>query len=219
MLQIHLSQSLAKEFESHLQDVTEPEPTALQWYAHKAIVQRRKCVVLMEYQSRYAMVFCGLTKREFDQFPELLQERIWREVNIICQLNESLSDDDFSILSDLTLDLTSKQYYQRGSDRSVMTHISQVIEDLRVSVEEGGFELPVNSNEAIHFGLGVNDMYRKRKNDKDYFVPLDIYTGFWLGLVDVVRSKQSKPGKSKSSARKGVTRGDDNVIHVDFGKQ
>lgn len=214
MLQIHLSQSLTKELGSHLQEAIEAEPTALQWYAHKVVVARRKCLVMMEYQSRYAMVFCGLTKHEFDNFPELLQERIWREVNIISQLDDSLTEDDFAILSDLTLDLTANQYYQRGSDRSVMTHISQVVEDLKSSVEDDGFELPTTSNEAIHFGLGVNDMYRKRKDDKDYFVPLEVFTGFWLGLVDVVKSKVGDGAK----ARAAITHSEDNVIHVDFGK-
>lgn len=215
MLQIHLSQSLAKDLEGHVQEAIEAEPTALQWFAHKVVVARRKCLVMMEYQSRYAMVFCGLTKKEFDHFPDLLQERIWREVNIISQLDESLTEDDFAILSDLTLDLTSTQYYQRGSDRSVMSHISQVVEDLKSSVEDDGFELPTSSNEAIHFGLGVNDMLRKRKGDTDYFVPLEVYTGFWLGLVDVVKSKMAGASRPKSA----VTHSEDNVIHVDFGKR
>lgn len=215
MLQIHLSQSLAKELESHLQETIAAEPTALQWYAHKVVVDRRKCLVMMEYQSRYAMVFCGLTKKEFDNFPDMLQERIWREVNIISQLDESLTEDDFAILSDLTLDLTATQYYQRGSDRSVMSHISQVVDDLRSSVEDDGFELPTNSNEAIHFGLGVNDMFRKRKGDKDYFVPLEVYTGFWLGLVEVVKSKTGDAAKAKAA----IIHSEDNVIHVDFGKR
>lgn len=215
MLQIHLSQSVAKELEGHLQEPMEPEPTALQWFAHKVVVARRKCLILMEYQSRYAMVFCGLTKKQFDNFPDILQERIWREVNIISQLDESLTEDDFAILSDLTLDLTATQYYQRGSDRSVMSHISQVVEDLKASVEEDGFELPTTSNEAIHFGLGVNDMLRKRKSDKDYFVPLEVYTGFWLGLVDVVKSKMG----DASAAKSAITHSEDNVIHVDFGKR
>ena len=215
MLQIHLSQSLAKELESHLQDAMEAEPTALQWFAHKVTVARRKCLVMMEYQSRYAMVFCGLTKKEFDNFPDLLQERMWREVNIISQLDDSLTEDDFAILSDLTLDLAATQYYQKGTDRSVMSHISQVVEDLRVSVEYDGFELPTNTNEAIHFGLGVNDILRKRKGDKDYFVPLEVYTGFWLGLVDVVKSKMG----TGQTAKAAVTHSEDNVIHVDFGKR
>lgn len=215
MLQIHLSQSVAKELEGHLQEPKKPEPTALQWFAHKVVIARRKCLILMEYQSRYAMVFCGLTKKQFDNFPDILQERIWREVNIISQLDESLTEDDFAILSDLTLDLTATQYYQRGSDRSVMSHISQVVEDLKASVEEDGFELPTTSNEAIHFGLGVNDILRKRKSDKDYFVPLEVYTGFWLGLVDVVKSKMGDSGKASSA----ITHSEDNVIHVDFGKR
>lgn len=215
MLQIHLSQSLVKDMQSHVQEAIEPEPTALQWFAHKVVVARRKCLVMMEYQSRYAMVFCGLTKKEFEEFPDLLQERIWREVNIISQLDESLNEEDFAILSDLTLDLTSSQYYQRGSDRSVMSHISQVVEDLKASVEVDGFALPTTSNEAIHFGLGVNDVMRRRKSDKDYFVPLEVYTGFWLGLVDVVKSKMGESTKASDA----VTHCEDNVIHVDFGKR
>src|SRR5512139_3051011 len=89
-MQIHLSKALATDLKSHLIEA----PTdlhAMQWYGHRVTVLRRKCVILMESRSRYAMVFTGLTKPDFARFPERVRERLWREALSICQLEDEQS--------------------------------------------------------------------------------------------------------------------------------
>lgn len=208
MLQIHLSQLLAKGLKAHLNDPVEIEPTSLQWYGHQAVVDGQDCVVLMELQSRYSMVFCGLTQYHLDHFTDVVQERLWKEVCYITQLDEDLPEADFALLSDMILDLSREQFFQRGHNRSVTSHINQVVDHLRILVEEEGYALPVNMGEAMEFGLIDNELYRKRKEDKDYFVPLLVFRDFWLGLLDVLLTQSSERLLDREEK--------ENVIYVDF---
>lgn len=208
MLQIHLSNALVKPFRLHLESEPSIDSSALQWYAHQVIVKGVPCLVLMELQSRYAMVFCGAVAQQVENFPDALQDRLWREVCVITQLDELLPDDDVALLSDIALDLSSSQSYFKGSDRSVMAHISQVVDHLRYLVEDEGLPLPENGADAVSFGLAINEALRKRKGERDYFIPLEVFRDFWLGLIRVVKDKAPK--------QNAVHTDDNNVISVDF---
>lgn len=210
MLQIHLSNNLAKILKQHVRSPSDVDATALQWYAHFADVGGHDCIILMELQSRYAMVFCGEGIGDIRYFPDTFQERLWREVCVITQLEQALSEEDVSLLSGIALDLSAEQHFQKGSDPSVRAHISQVLEQLRYMVEVEGYPLPDYGADSVSFGLSINDIPRKRKGDKDYFMPLDIFRDFWLGLIKVVKKKPSKAAIRFADSHKN------NVISVDF---
>ncbi|MDA1302312.1 MAG: hypothetical protein O2868_19840 [Proteobacteria bacterium] len=99
MIQIHTSKALAADLKAQLAEVP-AGPGAMQWYAHRVYVLRCKCVVAMEAQSRYAMIFTGLTKPDFEMFPELFLERLAsHEFNFGLRVNQMLSkrkgDNDY----------------------------------------------------------------------------------------------------------------------------
>jgi len=167
----------------HLEEKSEPDFQALQWYAHRVTIAQRKCVITMERQSRYAIVFCGLTKSDFENFPQIFQERLWREVISITQPE----DDDLPIISNLVLDMTGKHHYQPGSDRSVMAHINQVVEHLEIIINHHDAPLPTNDSDAFAFGIQANETPRKRKIDKDYFYPIEVFKDLWLGMFNIVK--------------------------------
>ncbi|HRH78950.1 MAG TPA: hypothetical protein PK129_16510, partial [Cellvibrionaceae bacterium] len=65
MIQFYLSKDAAADLK-HLVEPPSPENyQAMQWYVHRVTIARRKCIIAMEKQSRYAITFCGLTKKEF----------------------------------------------------------------------------------------------------------------------------------------------------------
>lgn len=214
MLQIHLSNALIKVLKPHLNEAIQVDATALQWYGHYSTIGDCGCIVLMELQSRYAMVFCGQNPEDIEFFPDILQDRLWREVCVITQLESPLPEDEIAMLSDIALDLSSSQHFQKGSDPSVTAHIAQVFDQLRYMVEVEGYPLPEHGADAVSFGLQVNESYRKRKGDIDYFVPLEVFRDFWLGLIDVVKNK--KPGRATSIKFDSDEQSKDNVIKVDF---
>ncbi|MES9990656.1 MAG: hypothetical protein ABW098_01805 [Candidatus Thiodiazotropha sp.] len=180
MIQIHTTKALSADLKSHLIEVPATQG-AMQWYAHRVHVMRRKCVIAMEAQSRYAMVFTGLKKPDFERLPELFLDRLMREALSICQLDEERSDH----LASLVMMLGESIQISQGSDRSVQTHINEVARELDWMSYEIGC-LPENDEDEFSFGLRVNQTPRKRKGDKDYFYPLEELRGFWLGLLERV---------------------------------
>lgn len=180
MLQFYLSNTLASDMKMHITEPLEINPAALQWYGHRVTIMRRKCVLMMENKSRYCMVFAGLTKPDFENFPDLFMDRLWREAVSICQLDDRVS----KILAESVHIIGEQQHYQIGSDRSIQAHLRQVTDDIDYMVNYKTGRLPEHGEEEFGCGIRVNETLRKRKGDKDYFVPLEVFRDFWLGLVD-----------------------------------
>lgn len=177
MIQIHTSKALAADLKGHLNEAPISQG-AMQWYAHRVYIMRRKCVIVMEAQSRYAMVFTGLTKPDFGRFPDLFLDRLMRESLSICQLN----DEQSGRLANLVMLLGESVQISQGSDRSVQAHVNDVARELDWTSQEIGY-LPEHDSHEFNFGLRVNQTPRKRKGDKDYIYPIEVFRGFWLGLL------------------------------------
>ncbi|MDY0007054.1 MAG: hypothetical protein RBS22_09525 [Spongiibacteraceae bacterium] len=150
----------------------------MQWYGHRVQVLRRKCVILMELQSRYAMVFAGLTKPDFLRFPELVRDRLWREIVSICALDDAESQR----LAALVDVVSQPVQIVAGSDRSVQAHMKEVAWHLEWMANDFG-SLPLEGGDAFAFGLRVNQTPRSRKGQKEYFWPIEVMREFWLGML------------------------------------
>lgn len=187
MLQFYLSKTLAGDLHNHLAEPQAALPGAMQWYGHRVTVQRRKCVLMMELQSRYCIVFAGLTKPDFENFTELFVERVWREAVSICQLD----DDQSARLALLARLVGEQQHYQTGSDRSVQAHLRQAADDLYYIANQAG-RLPDSAEEQFGCGVKINQMLRKCKGDKDYFVPLKLFRSFWLSMLEFDQQRQTE---------------------------
>lgn len=211
MMQFQLSRTLAKDLLMHVQASMDLSPSALQWYGHSMVIDQRKCVIMMEAQSRYAMVFCGMEKRDFEDFPGLFQQRLLREVSIIAQLEAPLTEADLALLSDLVLDISAEEIFHPGSNRSVTSHLNQVRHHLEILLEDD-FSLPATADEAFQFGLIANDAPRMRQGSKEYFYPLRIFHEFWLGLLNCAKNANDRESQASSSASTGK------VIWGRFGK-
>jgi hypothetical protein len=181
MLQIDASKACAADLKEHLSEVPF-DFRAMQWYAHRVTVLRRKCLILMEARSRYAMVLTGLVKADFTQFPERFHDRLWREAVSLCQLEQSESDK-LRVLVDW---LCEEIRICPGSDRSVQAHINEIARELKYLAGEIGY-LPEDEQGEFAFGLRVNQVLRKTREETEYFYPLEVFRDFWLGMVKEVR--------------------------------
>jgi len=178
MIQFHLSKALSSDLAMHLQEREGIEKRAMQWFGHRVFVQRRKCVIMMELQSRYSMAFCGLTKPDFKRFPELFEDRLWREVVAICQPNEA----NAAKLTGFAEQVAAGQIYAPGHDRSVQAHINEVAWCLDDMSWEAG-RLPADPGEEFAFGVHMNEGPRSHKGQKRYFVPLEVFRDSWMGML------------------------------------
>lgn len=179
MLHFHLSKNLEKDFAPHIAPNAIAALHPQHWYLQKINVLRRKCVLAIEEKSRYAMVFCGLTKNEFAHFPEIFQERLWRESMSICQM-----EDDANARSDLVLSTSQLQTYEIGSDRSVQAHLKDAIWRFQWDIEEVG-RLPETGEEHFIAGLRINDTIRTIRGSKTWIVPVEQFRTGWLRLLGI----------------------------------
>ena len=207
---------------------------AMIWYAHEVILAGQKCVIAMEYSSRYAMVFCGLRTADFNNFQMIFTQRLWREACVITQLDAPLPEEDIAIITGLALELSQQQDFYVKANHNVQEHIHKVKELLESWVLEEGYPLPIEDDDALHFDLVANEMLHKCQGGEDYFVPIDEYRNFWLGFVRHVQGiyAQDLPYTDESSLEQvfdpfeqglktssdQAKQGQENnkVIHVDF---
>ncbi len=227
MIQFYLSKDLAKDLSSlPIEDAQAPEDAddgAVIWYAHRVTIMGRKCIIAMELQSRYAMVFCGLTQPDFDNFPQIFGQRLLQEACVITQIQEPLPETDVQLLCELANEVSMEQNFACHSDRSVQSHINQVKDHLEDLVLRGGYPLPESPDDSMRFGLLANDMLRKTKNHKDDFVPLEIYADFWLGMIRHVKERVGSVLEEGPEQNPGQVASDEasegKVIAVDFVKK
>lgn len=187
MLQFYLSKTLAGDMKMHIQAPIAANPGAMHWYGHRVTLKRRKCVLMMELKSRYCMVFAGVAKSDFENFPEMFVDCLWREVVSICQLDDAQSEH----LAGFVHVVAEEQYYRLGSDRSVQAHLRQAAEDFDYMVNYQVGHLPELAEEQFGCGVRINETIRKRKEDKDYFVPLEVFRDFWLGMLEFTSGRQA----------------------------
>lgn len=211
MMQIHVSKRLGQTLKPLLAPAGQPDLQALQWYAHLVTVADADCVIVMEQQSRYALIFCDLSRRELANFPDMLKDRLWREVALLAQLESPLAKRELAFLIELAAGIGGRQSYSLGTDSSVLSHIRQVKEQLEYLVYDEALPLPVAADDAVRFGLAVNDTMRSRKSTRDWFVPLEVFRDFWLGLLDHVSQAQAKIAPERHYIAP-------NVIAVDFAR-
>lgn len=198
---------------------------AMTWYAHRVTVGGHQCIITMEATTRYAMVFCGMRAADFECFPSLFQERLWREIFGVC---EGIPEGDMNQLSAIVLNICEQQCYQAGHDRSVTAHIKQVAGQLEFMYHNGE-ALPVDRQAAFNFGVGINKTVRKRRGEKDYFLPEEAFQDLCGELIsDNFIATTAKNIDSSNKSREqhkhlksvptnyGRSRRDNNIIHVDF---
>jgi len=138
------------------------------WYAHRVTLLRKKCVIVMEEASRYALIFVGVKKIEFAHFDKLLRNRIVAEASWLCGLPHPSPNEQLVAAVEQK---SSSVVFSSGLDRSVQAHIRQVADEMEYFVKYRFERLPESADEEFALGCQLNDTLRKRGGDKDYFYP------------------------------------------------
>ena len=206
MICINLSKVLGGDLKTLVGEHCDAEKFELNWFAHRVNINRRKCIIVVEVSTRYAMIFTGLVKKDFQNFSQIFAERLWRELLDLLQL----SDKDSARISDTILDCITNQHFQLGHDRSVNSHITQIVGETNLLIEYREYPFPESTGEAMHFGTIYNRMLRKTGKHKGYFYPGEEFAKLWtrkLGIADTDdTNKDLRP----------LGYDDENVIKVDF---
>ena len=187
MLQFHLSKPACKLLKRHLSVKPQgPMAGAMQWYLHSLVIQGKDCLIAMEEDSRYAMIFAGLSEQDLEFFPDKFQDRLWRES---CEI---IGGEDTTTISNVILNTSVEQLFQKGHNRSVSAHINDVAWQLESIAMDVG-RLPEGRDECFAVGVSTNEMLRKRKTDKDYFRPFERFRSKLESLVQLEAHQAALP--------------------------
>ena len=182
MIQLHLTQKFHEDLTkagSIMPEIND-KTDGWHWYAHRITLMRKKCVIVMEEECRYALIFFGLKKGDFTHFEQVLSSRIIAEARWLCDLSDYGED---KLLVEKVRQKCSGIFFDRKPNRSVQAHIRQVAQEVEYLVHFIDETLPESAEEEINLGLKINDRYRKRQQDKDYFVPIKSWRKALLTLI------------------------------------
>ena len=147
------------------------------WLVHAKKVKRKNVLIVMDYHSRFVITLTDLKKGDELPFLNLLEHHLTVHVHEMMALavdNPQAIEDS---LEQYFNQHHSCAFHQRG-DRSVQSHINDVLWHFERSVDEIG-EVPLGVD-LIGFDVFVNRLLRKRRAEKDYFYPQHEFLHAWL---------------------------------------
>jgi hypothetical protein len=182
MIQLHLTKKFHEDLSKSgcALPETNDQAAGWHWYAHRITLLRKKCVIVMEEECRYALIFFGLKKMDFARFEQVLISRVIAEASWLCDLPQPKENE---ILIEKVRQKCSGMFFDRTPNRSVQAHIRQVAQELEYLIYFIDEKLPELAEEEIELGLKLNDRLRKRQQDKDYFMPLECWRKSLLSLA------------------------------------
>lgn len=162
--------------------------TNMQWVLHVVTLLDSHCVVAMEVNTRYCMIFTNVTDVDSELF---VKRFIVRLVTEMCIMFDLSFDHIQSYVDAFVKEHPQALLCQRG-DRSVQSHINDVVWHLTHQVERTD-KLPTDINELINLGVFVNQLLRKTSLTKDYFYPYESMRTYWSDAFPMFLNDQKEP--------------------------
>ena len=141
------------------------------WQLHAVKIARQNLLVAMQTETRFAMVFWGLKKGDGETLLRLFYERLANHLLWLAEESGALDEAACRAMLDVLLRQHGGFRFQAGSDRSVQTHINEVVHCCRDAVADNGC-LPDNREEAAGFDEFLNQGIRSVKGGA-YFQPAE----------------------------------------------
>ena len=155
----------------------QPPRHVQQWLVHCVRLRRKTCVLAMDIDTRYAMVFVGLRKGDPEAFLNAFATRLVNEM--------ALAASEIGMLADfeamLTAFLEQHQCFQfvKRSERSTLAHLTQALWDVQYHGEDTG-HLPESHEECAALDARINDTPRQAKGRKSWFYAQQEMLCAWL---------------------------------------
>ncbi len=154
------------------------------WYIHRVMVERRKCFIAMEAYTRYAMLFCGMTKPFLNKFSLFFADYLWRHIVSLC----AVEDASFSRIKAMASNMCADSVYHKGLNRSIQAHIKDVAHQLEWDIHRYGF--PGDPGKEFFMSMQANKVPRSRYGEKGFIIPLDEFQRLWCEILGVAPAKE-----------------------------
>lgn len=212
MIQIDVSRALAKPLARYVKPVQQNLPNMI-WRADIALIGSESCIVAQEQYTQYLMVLCGLSRVQFQAFPELFRTRFCSEMLAICR--QANLYDDKTLAAELST-LYDDQYYQLDPEPIEEGPITRAIEKLERQFLYDHKPLPVDGRSAFEFSFVLNRRRpkpapSKRSGNREQPSPAEAMGNLCLNLIE----DQLANAPTTESVVMSTT---DNVVQVDFAR-
>lgn len=180
-MHFHLSANAAKDFgvSDFIPAHGDHDEFSQHWYVHRVLIDRRKCIIVMEAHTRYTLIFCGATKPFFNKFPQLLADSLWRHIVALC----AVPAGHYDRIRDKAAKMCAGIEYHKGLNKSVQSHIKDVAHELDWQIHQNGF--PVNPGAEFYYATKCNQTFRSRYGEKQYIIPLVEFQRQWCERLGV----------------------------------
>jgi hypothetical protein len=128
MLTLQCTQKLLKELNTDLSPVKDTDPITL-WHANLLSLDRRKCVLFTNDQTRYSFLVPGLKKPDFQMLGEIFLENLFR-----CMLNDGITQKGV----EKVLNGCSKYCFTKTSSKSVLGTMNDIADIIKWTVYDNG---------------------------------------------------------------------------------
>ncbi|CAA6805805.1 MAG: Unknown protein [uncultured Thiotrichaceae bacterium] len=146
----------------------------MQWVCHVVKIKRKNCVITMEVQTRYCMVFIDVKKADAAHFPQRFIKRLATEMSLMHDSPMGHFERNMKVLAKHH----AKTLICKRNHRSVQSHINDVVWHLQNHAKNTG-ALPATPKEVVNFGVFVNKQLRSTKAMPDYFYPYERMQEQW----------------------------------------
>lgn len=157
--------------------LTDAYDTDWHWLVHCISVQRKKYLLVMDYNTRYCMTMLAPRKGDVKTFLNDFEGHLYLNImGITAPHNMDVKEIAESLETCHELG-NGAVFYQRN-DRSVQSHMNDVAYHLERYYPED-FVLE-EEEDLLDFNLFAGEIPRKMKGQKDYFYPVQAFLLQWL---------------------------------------
>lgn len=148
-----------------------------QWVVHCVSIKRKKYMLLMDYHSRYCVMFPAGKKGDDIEFLNSFETNL--KANFRYWVDNAKMDqaEATQYIEQYDAAINTCIFHQRG-DRSVQAHMKEVVWHLEGLCEQQG--LLTERLDCLLFSVGASQISRKRPSEKDYFQANEEFFAYWL---------------------------------------
>lgn len=174
MLHFFISKDLSSSFYPHFKSPSISSIQELRWYVYSIETYEGRFLICMEEATRYCLVFHELSDGDFLKFPNIVKDRLWREILTLAEEHRG----NRKILSALKTDFLSQSYFSLGWDYAECSEIFTIAEDLKRLLDRlGGYPLPGCTEFSL--SLQLNQIKRYSYVYQGSILPLHAFKTFW----------------------------------------
>lgn len=161
------------------------------WQIHVINVQRKKILIAMHLDTRYAMVFADTKKGDWAGFSNQLINRLFGNMYLFGESFNLCDETSMSQMFNRFVEIHLRPVYYQQGNRSVQAHMNDVAFHFENVAHEVGC-LPKDDDEASSFDDWVNSMTRSTKEKKKHFYPDEEMFIHWMHNYSKLDNNEDK---------------------------